>query len=104
MGAKVTIKSEPLNRFVTTKNGQKQVHYQNAELETKNMRVQLEVEIDSPQHDAGPGATRPGEGRVRKSPSAALSRLPRPTASAGRFLRANGVDGGGRDSAVPADR
>lgn len=49
MAAKVTIKSEPLNRFVTTKNGQKQVHYQNAELETKNMRVQLEVEIDSPQ-------------------------------------------------------
>lgn len=49
MSAKVTIKSEPQSRYVTTKNGQKQVHYQNAELDTKQMRVQLEVEIDSPQ-------------------------------------------------------
>lgn len=49
MSAKVTIKSEPQSRYVTTKNGQKQVHYQNAELETKQLRVQLEVEIDSPQ-------------------------------------------------------
>ncbi|GGD52540.1 hypothetical protein [Pseudoxanthomonas indica] len=49
MSAKVTIKSEPQSRYVTTKAGQKQVHYQNAELETKQMRVQLEVEIDSPQ-------------------------------------------------------
>lgn len=49
MSAKVTIKTDPQNRYVTTKSGQKQVHYQNAELETKQMRVQLEVEIDSPQ-------------------------------------------------------
>lgn len=49
MSAKVTIKSEAKSRYVTTKNGQKQVHYQNAELDTKQMRVQLEVEIDGPQ-------------------------------------------------------
>ncbi|WP_411831976.1 hypothetical protein [Pseudoxanthomonas mexicana] len=47
--ATITIKSEPLNRYVTTKNGQKQVHFQNAQLETSEMRVQVEVEIDGPQ-------------------------------------------------------
>lgn len=50
MSAKITIKSEPMNRYVTTKNGQKQVHFQNATLETSEMRCQIEVEIDSPQN------------------------------------------------------
>ncbi len=55
--AKITIKSEPLNRYVTTKNGQKQVHYQNAQLETSEMRVQVEVEIDGPQQAYTNGKT-----------------------------------------------
>lgn len=49
MSPTITIKSEPQSRYVTTKNGQKQVHYQNASLETTEMRCNVEVEIDGPQ-------------------------------------------------------
>ena len=49
MTATITIKSEPQSRYVTTKAGQKQVHYQNASMETTEMRCNVEVEIDGPQ-------------------------------------------------------
>ena len=49
MSATITIKSEPQSRYVTTKAGQKQVHYQNASLETTELRCNVEVEIDGPQ-------------------------------------------------------
>ena len=57
MTATITIKSEPQSRYVTTKNGQKQVHYQNASLETTEMRCNIEVEIDGPQAGYGNGKT-----------------------------------------------
>lgn len=47
--AKIKITSEPKSRYVNTKNGQRQVHFQDATLETEEMRIKVEVEIDNPQ-------------------------------------------------------
>lgn len=48
MTATITIKSEPLTRMQPTKNGPRQVHFQNAQLETSELRMQIEIEIDGP--------------------------------------------------------
>jgi len=51
----VKILEKPADRYVTTKNGQKQVWSQKAQLETEKMRVLIEVDIDGPSeaHDVG---------------------------------------------------
>lgn len=45
---KVTIKSEVQNRSVNTKNGPKTIYWQDAQLETEQMRIKIEVECDGP--------------------------------------------------------
>ena len=44
----ITILEKPVDRYVTTKNGQKQVWSQRASLETEKMRVQIDVDVDGP--------------------------------------------------------
>jgi hypothetical protein len=44
----VKILEKAADRYVTTKNGQKQVWSQKAQLETEKMRVLIDVDIDGP--------------------------------------------------------
>lgn len=50
MGMKITIKSEVLNRMSPPgKNGQvRQIFWQDAQLETENLRMQFDYEVDGP--------------------------------------------------------
>ena len=56
---KITIKSGVNTRTVTTSKGfAKQLYSQQATLETEEMRVQIEVEVDSPDHAYPVGAVK----------------------------------------------
>lgn len=52
----VTIKTGPEQRQQPTKNGPRTVHFQMVQVECEQMRLQVEHEIDSPQHALAVGS------------------------------------------------